>query len=339
MAFWREPRTFSSREFRSRTFDPFGWEESMIEVQNITKRYGATIAVNNVSFKAQHGEIVGFLGPNGAGKSTTLKILTCYIVADSGKVSIAGHDVLEDALEVRRVVGYLPENTPLYAEMRVLDYLRFMARARQVPPAQWRSRLDAVVQMTGISPMLKKNVGYLSKGYRQRVGLAQAMLHDPSILIFDEPTSGLDPHQIIEIRQLIRDLGKTKLILFSSHIMQEISAVCTRLMVIKSGRLVANGTPQELMKSVMGGSVFRVRLEGADGQAARRLESLDGVSEVRSVDHVHGGAEFQVLSRDGRDLGGPIFKLAKDSGWVVSRLVETEATLENVYLSLTASRN
>ncbi|MBI4606985.1 MAG: ATP-binding cassette domain-containing protein, partial [Planctomycetes bacterium] len=197
----------------------------MIEVQDIVKRYGATVAVNHVSFRVGKGEILGFLGPNGAGKSTTLKILTCYIVADSGKVSVNGRDVLEDSLGVRRSVGYLPESTAFYADMRVGDYLRFVAKARQVDPARIREAVDRVVGMVQIERMLKKNVGHLSKGYRQRVGLAQALIHDPPILVLDEPTSGLDPHQIIEIRELLREIGKTKVIVFSSHILQEISAM------------------------------------------------------------------------------------------------------------------
>lgn len=194
--------------------------EVAIDVKNITKRYGATVAVNNLSFQARKGEIVGFLGPNGAGKSTMMKILTCYLVADGGQATVATYDVLEDSLAVRRAIGYLPENTPLYLDMRVQDYLVFVARVRQIPVGERRACIDKVVVQTGIESMLKKAIGHLSKGFRQRVGLAQALIHDPDILILDEPTSGLDPHQIIEIRQLIRELGRDKLVLFSSHILQ-----------------------------------------------------------------------------------------------------------------------
>lgn len=310
----------------------------MIEAKNITKTYGATVAVDNVSFTAQPGEIVGFLGPNGAGKSTTLKILTCYIVADSGTVTVGGYDVLEGALEVRRSVGYLPENTPLYADMRVLDYLKFIARARQVTAAKMSGRLDEVIGLTGIKPMLKKAIGHLSKGYRQRVGLAQALIHDPPILIFDEPTSGLDPHQIIEIRNLIRELGKTKLILFSSHIMQEISAICTRIMVIKDGRMVANGTPQDLMRSVVGGAVFRVRLKSDGEDLSERLKEIEGVTEARQLESTgDGGWDYHLLYDGSSDIGPQLFGLAKDSGWELSRLVAAESSLEDVYLQLTAA--
>ena len=314
----------------------------MIEAKNVTKSYGATVAVDNVSFTAQPGEIVGFLGPNGAGKSTTLKILTCYIVADSGTVTVAGHDVLENALDVRRSIGSLPENTPLYADMRVLDFLKFVARSRQVAAKKMSGRLDEVIGLTGIKPMLKKAIGHLSKGYRQRVGLAQALIHDPPILIFDEPTSGLDPHQIIEIRNLIRELGKTKLILFSSHIMQEISAICTRIMVIKDGRMVANGTPQELMRSVVGGAVFRVRLkaagEAAGGDLSERLRGIEGVIEARQLESSGDDAwDYHVLYDGSADIGPQLFALAKDSGWELSRLVAAESSLEEVYLQLTAA--
>ncbi len=309
----------------------------MIDVRNIYKRYGATVAVNNVSFQAKQGEIVGFLGPNGAGKSTTLKILTCYTVADSGRVTVAGHDVLEQALEVRRSVGYLPENTPLYPEMRVVEYLRFMARARQIDPKAISSRVEEIVDTTGIRPVMKKNIGHLSRGYRQRVGLAQALIHDPPILIFDEPTSGLDPHQIIEIRNLIRELGKKKLVLFSSHIMQEISAICTRIMVIKAGKLVANGTPQDLMRTVLGGGTFRVRI-GSDGaDVSDALKRIEGVTEARQLERANGAAEYQVRCASGRDIGADIYRLASESGWVLSRITADEASLEDVYLELTAA--
>jgi ABC-2 type transport system ATP-binding protein len=313
----------------------------MIEVENITKRYGATIAVNNVSFQARAGEIVGFLGPNGAGKSTTIKILTCYIVADAGRVQVAGYDVLESSLEVRRRIGYLPESTALYLDMRVKDYLGFIADVRRIPSERRRGAIDRVVQLTGIERMLKKNIGHLSKGYRQRVGLSQALIHDPPILILDEPTSGLDPHQIIEIRQLIQELGRSKLVLFSSHILQEISAICTRLLVIRDGRLVANGTPQELMRRSGGGRLYRLRVQGAAEQVESRLRALAGVASARGVGGQDGYSEFEVQSTaaDGNgDLAPELFRAVKDNGWTLARLQERERSLEDVYLELTARR-
>ncbi len=307
----------------------------MIEVKNITKTYGATVAVNDVSFSADKGEIVGFLGPNGAGKSTTIKILTCYIVADSGNVSVAGHDVLEDSLGVRQVVGYLPETTAVYLDMRVIDYLNFVARARQIAGGQRKAAIDRVIQLTGIERMLKKDIGHLSKGYKQRVGIAQALIHDPQVLILDEPTSGLDPHQIIEIRKLIQDLGQEKLVLFSSHILQEISAICTRLMVICDGRLVANGSPEELVQQAGGGRAFKVQCQGSDDLSAR-LQDLSGVSEVRELGRVGDFNEIEVVSATGQDLGPDIFDLANNAGFRLGRIEEKSNTLEEVYLSLTA---
>jgi ABC-2 type transport system ATP-binding protein len=310
----------------------------MIEVESIVKRYGATVAVNNVSFRVQKGEILGFLGPNGAGKSTTLKILTCYIVADSGRVTVAGHDVLTDSLKVRQKVGYLPENTPLYSDMRVVDYLRFIACARHVPPSEQKSRLDRVVGETGIERMLKKNIGHLSRGYRQRVGLAQALIHDPPILIMDEPTSGLDPHQIIEIRELIRELGKSKVIIFSSHILQEISAICTRIMIIKEGRVIADGTPRDLQERASGGRVYRARIQGPSDAVRARLSGVHGVESARIVGESDGYAEFQVQAANGGDLGPEIFRAAKEGGWTLSQLDRVSRSLEEVYLQLTEKK-
>ena len=310
----------------------------MIEVEQIVKRYGATVAVNHVSFRVDRGEILGFLGPNGAGKSTTMKILTCFIVADSGKVTVDGHDVLEQSTEVRRRIGYLPENTPLYPEMRVIDFLEFVARVRNIPAAKKRERFDHVIQKTGIERMLKKNIGHLSKGYRQRVGLAQAMIHDPPILIMDEPTSGLDPHQIIEIRELIKDLGRTKTIIFSSHILQEISAICTRLIIIKDGGLIADGTPDSLQQRADGGRLYRVRLQGPAEAVRGRLSALAGVASTSLVEETGGFGEYQVRAVNGKALGPEIYRAAKESGWTLSRLDEVSRSLEDVYLQLTQNR-
>jgi len=307
----------------------------MIEIHNIVKRYGPTVAVNNVTFRVEPGEILGFLGPNGAGKSTTLKILTCYIVADSGKVSVDGYDVLEQSLEVRRRIGYLPENTPLYQDMRVIDYLDFVARIRQVPAAQKRSRIDHVISATGIERMLKKNINKLSKGYRQRVGLAQAMIHDPPILIMDEPTSGLDPHQIIEIRELIRQLGKTKTILFSSHILQEISAICTRILIIKDGRLIADGSPKDLQDSAAGGRCYSLRVQGPKEAIRSRLATFAGVTSAELIDEAGGFGEYRIRVDDGQDMGPELFRTAKESGWTLASLGEVPRSLEDVYLQLT----
>ncbi len=310
----------------------------MIDVSNIYKRYGATVAVNNVSFQVGPGEILGFLGPNGAGKSTTLKILTGYIVADSGRVSIDGLDVLEQSLEVRKRIGYLPESTMLYSDMRVIDFLRFVGRARQVPPQRLREGIDRVVQIMGIERMLKKNIGHLSKGYRQRVGLAQALVHDPAILILDEPTSGLDPHQIIEIREVIRELGKTKVVMFSSHILQEISAICTRIVIIKDGKIIADGTPKDLQDRAEAGQSYRVRVKGPAEAVKSRLGALSGVQSARLLDGTGDFADFQVKGAGEDDLGPRIFQAAKEGGWTLAHLAPDTRSLEQVYLQLTETK-
>jgi len=309
----------------------------MIKVVNIVKRYGATIAVNDVSFEVQKGEIVGFLGPNGAGKSTCLKMITCYIVADSGSILVDGQDVLENALEVRRHIGYLPETTALYSDMEVGEYLRFMAKARQLSWSKIREGIDRVVQLVGIERMLKKNIAHLSKGYRQRVGLAQALIHDPPIIIMDEPTSGLDPHQIIEMRELIRELGKTKLVVLSSHILQEISAICTRILIIKNGRIVANGTPTELEATVADHQIVRARLLGDEAVIRERLGGLEGAENVDVVGQVGGFVEYRVTAAKGVDIGTKVFHLARENTWDLASLVPEQGSLEEVYLRLTAN--
>ncbi|HLU48949.1 MAG TPA: ATP-binding cassette domain-containing protein [Planctomycetota bacterium] len=309
----------------------------MIQVSHIFKRYGATLAVNDVSFEVDKGEIVGFLGPNGAGKSTTLKILTGYVVADSGNVVVAGKDVLEDSLGVKQSVGYLPETTPLYPDMQVGDYLRFMARARQVPKAQVSSAVDRVVDLVGIRRMFKKNIAFLSKGYKQRVGLAQALIHDPPVIIMDEPTSGLDPHQIIEIRELIRDLGRKKLVLLSSHILQEISAICTRILVIKDGRIVANGSPEDLRREVSDRAVVRARIRGEEQTVRDKLKSIRGVESADVVGQGDGFQEWRVSAAAGTDLGVEVARLARQENWDLAALMPEAASLEDVYLQLTAS--
>ena len=208
----------------------------MIEVRNLTKRYGSTVAVNNVSFDAEAGEVLGFLGPNGAGKTTTMRVLTCFLPADDGTASIDGYDIFENSIEVRQRIGYLPESAPLYGDMGVIDYLKFIAEIRNIPKSERNDRIKSVVEICGLGPMIQKDVGELSKGYRQRLGLAQSLVHDPPILILDEPTSGLDPSQIIEIRNLIKEIGKEKTIIFSTHILSEVSATCSRVLIISDGQ-------------------------------------------------------------------------------------------------------
>lgn len=212
--------------------------EALVDVSGLVKRYGSLIALDGLSFQVRSGEIVGLLGANGAGKSTLMKILTCYLTADAGTVRVAGHSIDTDSVEVRRHIGYLPENAPLYTEMRVKDFLSFIARMRQLPGAKAKERIDWAVESCGLKPKFMAGIGTLSRGFRQRVGIAQAILHDPDLLILDEPTSGLDPVQLLEIRRLIMDIGKTKTVFFSTHIMQEVEAVCNRALLIHRGKLL-----------------------------------------------------------------------------------------------------
>ncbi|MEI6126579.1 MAG: ATP-binding cassette domain-containing protein, partial [Pseudomonadota bacterium] len=218
----------------------------MIEVENLSKSYGTTKALQNISFRIEKGEVVGFLGPNGAGKSTTMRILTCYLAADSGTARIAGLDINKSPVEVKRRIGYLPENNPLYMDMGVRDYLSFIAKMRKIPSSSIKEKVARAVHTCGLESMASKDIGELSKGYRQRLGLAQALIHDPEVLILDEPTIGLDPHQIIEIRNLIKGIGREKTVILSSHILPEVSATCDRVLIISKGKIAGSGTPEEL---------------------------------------------------------------------------------------------
>jgi ABC-2 type transport system ATP-binding protein len=227
----------------------------MIHVQNLVKLYGDFIAVDGISFDIKKGEIVGFLGPNGAGKTSTMRVLTCYLPATSGEVTINGYDAFEDPYHVKKSIGYLPENAPLYLDMKVEEYLDYVADIRGISPSQRKKRILEIAHRTGLTPRLRQEIGHLSKGFRQRVGLAQALIHDPEVLILDEPTSGLDPNQIIEIRSLIKEIGKQKTIIFSTHILSEAEATCDRLFIINKGRIVASGTSHALQKEFGGKSL------------------------------------------------------------------------------------
>src|SRR5882672_1229031 len=268
--------------------------DAMIEVEGLTKDYGATRAVDQVTFNVRKGEVLGFLGPNGAGKSTTMKMLTCYLAPTAGRARVAGFDVFDESLEVRRRIGYLPEDTPIYRDMTVLEYLEFAAEIRGMDPQKSQGRIKEIGGRCGLGDVAGKLVGELSKGYRQRVGLAQAMLHDPDILILDEPTSGLDPNQIVEIRSLIKEIGREKTVILSTHILPEVQATCTRIVIISGGKLVADGSPQDLRQRERG-SRYRVIFEknGAAPETVRdRLASLSGVARCEPI----AGGEQNALS-------------------------------------------
>ena len=297
-----------------------------IEVKNLSKFYGQQAAVNDISFSIQKGEIIGFLGPNGAGKSTTMKILTGFIPATSGDVKICGLEVDVDSLETRKKIGYLPENNPLYLDMYVREYLEFVGKIYKVP--NLKARIDEMIQQVGLEVEQNKKIGMLSKGYRQRVGLAQAIIHDPEVLILDEPTTGLDPNQLVEIRELIKRIGKSKTVMLSTHIMQEVEAICDRVIIIKSGKIVANSTAAELQYEENKQVVY-VEFEGELSKNALKKEA--GISTVESV----GMNAWLVESDNAVDLRKLIAQFAQKNNLLVLTLRKEEKTLEEVFKELT----
>lgn len=307
----------------------------MIEVRNLTKSYGTTLAVDQVSFDAHAGEVLGFLGPNGAGKTTTMRILTCYLSADAGSATVAGHDVFEESVEVRRQIGYLPESAPLYADMGVVEYLNFMTQVRSLPKSQRKDRIRTVVETCGLEDVIQKDIGELSKGYRQRVGLAQSLIHDPPILILDEPTSGLDPSQIIEIRNLIKNIGQEKLVLFSTHILPEVSATCTRILIINNGQIVANGTPEELASQAKGEEVVHIAIRGSHADIEAQLTELAFITQWQQTDMNDGVATYQIHAAQDSGAAEALFHVVVQNGWSLTELRQESADLEDVFLNLT----
>ncbi|MCE2401129.1 ATP-binding cassette domain-containing protein [Candidatus Poribacteria bacterium] len=312
----------------------------MIEVKELTKSYGPTLAVNQVSFDAHAGEVVGFIGPNGAGKTTTMRILTCYLTADAGSATVAGYDVLEHAIDVRKNVGYLPESAPLYLDMGVVEYLKFMAEVREIPKSQRKERLRTVVEICGLEGVIQKDIGELSKGFRQRVGLAQSLIHDPPILILDEPTSGLDPSQTIEIRNLIKEIGKEKLVLFSTHILPEVAATCTRILIINRGELVANGTLEELIGQVRSEDKVHVAIRGAEEAITTKLKELDSIVGFTHVKTDDGVVNYEItVAREGKNVTEALFNAAVQNGWGLAELRQESVDLEHIFLHFTSGQN
>ncbi|MBI4613275.1 MAG: ATP-binding cassette domain-containing protein [Planctomycetes bacterium] len=309
----------------------------MIEVEGLTKYYGPVRALNGIAFRIETGEIVGLLGPNGAGKSTAIKIMTTFLAPDAGRVAIEGHDVAKNPLEVRRLLGYLPEDNPLYTDMKVLDYLRFMAQARQLPIARWDERMQHVVQRCGLSGVLKKTIGTLSKGFRQRVGLAQALIHDPRILILDEPTSGLDPNQILEIRGLIQEVGRDRTVILSTHILQEVAALASRAVVIHRGEIRADGTLESLARQgAQGHYVTRIRGERSNVEAALRADPAVGQVEALPEPGSDSLVTYRIVPKDpAAEIGERIFEAVKKGGFTLARLEPVRPSLEQVFHQLT----
>lgn len=310
-----------------------------IQVENLTKKYGTQRAVNNISFEVQTGEILGFLGPNGAGKTTTMKILTCFMAPNDGDVVVSGHSIHQDPDIIKKKIGYLPESNPLYYDMQVLDYLEFVAELQGVPRDQIRKRIIEMVKVCGLNIEKHKRIGELSKGYRQRVGLAQAMIHDPEILILDEPTTGLDPNQIVEIRKLIRELGREKTVILSTHILPEVEATCDRILIINKGKIVADGTPDSLRKHAQGQEILRVQIQDAPNRDTL-LTSLQAIETVEMVDGVDGTDNtFLINSMKEQSSKREIFNLCVKNNWALTELTPVETKLEDIFRELTTTAN
>jgi ABC-2 type transport system ATP-binding protein len=308
----------------------------MIQVDNLTKRYGPVTAIQDVSFSVDKGRIVGFLGPNGAGKSTTMKILSCFMPATGGTARVAGYDVFAQSLEVRRRIGYVPENAPLYPDLSVASYLDFVAEIKGVGRGERRGRVADVMERCFVTDMQNRLIGKLSKGYRQRVGLAQALLGDPEVLILDEPTIGLDPRQIAEIRSLIRSLAGQHTVILSTHILPEVSMVCDGIIIINHGRIVAQGTESELVQQVFPTSRVEVRVAKAPGDVAEALRSVAGVVAVEPLASRDGAAGFVVESEHGRDVRSDLVRLVTGRGWELQELHQVGMSLEEVFIRVVA---
>lgn len=312
-------------------------ESLMIEVQNLTKRYAGHSAVSNISFTVQRGEIVGLLGPNGAGKSTTMRILSCYMPATSGTVRVSGLDVFKDSEEVRRRIGYLPENNPLYPEMRVREFLKFRASLKGLGWGRARERVDTVLQQCGLEDVHKRIIGQLSRGYRQRVGLADALVHEPELIILDEPTVGLDPSQIRSVRQLIKNLGKDHTVLISTHILPEAEMTCNRMMIMYEGKILAADTPENLQRLMS--STSQVLAEIAAPEAELRQCWAD-MPDVEQYDVAPAEGDYfrcSLTPRNSIDLRAAVFKTVHEKGWSLRELTRSRHSLEDIYVQVTRS--
>ena len=314
----------------------------MIKVEGLTKRYARTVAVDNISFEVEKGQIVGFLGPNGAGKTTTMRVLTCFLPPTAGTASVAGFDVQEHPIEVKRRIGYLPESPPVYPEMEVTEYLEFTGKLKGIPSADIKKRVDEVLGRCAIGDVRDKLIGKLSKGYRQRVGLAQAIIHNPDVLILDEPTSGLDPKQIIEIRELLKSLAGNHTIILSTHILSEVEHSCERVIIISQGKLVAIDSVANLTNRLRGSESVALEVEAAAGSpnpsdVQVRLEQVAGVRSVVMKDSKDGRLTFVVESLQGRQIRADLARSVVNAGWNLSELRPVGLSLEDVFLQLTAA--
>jgi ABC-2 type transport system ATP-binding protein len=307
-----------------------------IRIENLSKKYGPQKAVDNLNFEVKTGEILGFLGPNGAGKSTTMKMITGYIGIGEGTITVGDKSLAEAGDEIRKHIGYLPENNPLYLDMPVIDYLTFCAALQGVEDGRIAERVRRMIKVCGLNAEKHKKIGELSKGFRQRVGLAQAMIHDPKILVLDEPTTGLDPNQIVEIRKLIRELGKEKTVILSTHILPEVEATCDRILIINKGKIVADGTADNLRRQAEGQEILKIRIE--DGTTEAIVQELKRIRSVERVELVDKNLNrFELHSRAGSTSKREVFNLCVQKGWILSELIPLETRLEDIFRNLTVN--
>ena len=308
----------------------------MIHVENLTKYYNELCAVDKIKLDIEKGEILGLLGPNGAGKTTTLRMLTGYLQPTSGTIKVKDFSIGEDSLEIKKLMGYLPESAPLYHDMLVFDYLQYIARIREIDKDKRLSRVKELAELCGLNEVMHKPIGVLSKGYKQRVGLAHAMMSDPEILILDEPTSGLDPNQIVEIREIIKRIGKEKTIVLSTHILSEVEATCDRIVIIDKGKIIADDDTESIKRSESGESFINISLQGTDYNTAKNeLDSIAGIKSISLVAEDKETIYMKLTCKSGTDLRGDIYNKIKQTDWVLLEFHQEKESLENIFRELT----
>jgi len=308
----------------------------MIHVENLTKNFSQLCAVDQINFDIQKGEILGLLGPNGAGKTTTLRMLTGFLQPSSGSINIKGLSIDKHVLEIKKLLGYLPESAPLYHDMLVFDYLKYVAAIREIDRDQKLPRIRQLADLCGVNEVMSKPIGELSKGYKQRVGLAHAMMNDPEVLVLDEPTSGLDPNQIVEIRKIIKEIGKEKTIIISTHILSEAEATCDRIVIINQGKIVADGSTENLKQSASGKNIMHLCLQNVDFKTVEaNLSKLDGVESVSRMKQTDSELDVRLTYRSTGDLRPDVYRIIKDTDWILLDFHQETQTLENIFRELT----